>query len=49
MILDVGANSDVKPKNLVQFGLMGNIYAKEILKKSNPKVGLFEIYGVEEG
>ncbi|HHY04585.1 MAG TPA: phosphate acyltransferase PlsX [Thermoanaerobacterales bacterium] len=47
MLLDVGANSDVKPKNLVQFGLMGNIYAKEILKKSNPKVGLLNI-GVEE-
>ncbi|NLZ54703.1 MAG: phosphate acyltransferase PlsX [Thermoanaerobacteraceae bacterium] len=47
LLLDIGANSEVKPKNLVQFALMGNIYAEEILGIQNPSVGLMNI-GVEE-
>lgn len=43
LLLDIGANSDVKPKNLVQFALMGAIYAKEVMGRSNPKVGLLNI------
>ena len=42
-LLDSGANSDCRPQHLVEFGLMGAIYAKEIQKKENPTVGLLNI------
>lgn len=47
LLLDVGANSEIKPKNLVQFALMGAIYAEEILQRLNPRIGLLNI-GTEE-
>lgn len=47
LLLDLGANSEVKPKNLVQFAMMGNIYAREILNRQNPRIGLLNI-GTEE-
>lgn len=47
MVLDVGANTDCKPFNLVQFAHMGKIYFESILGFINPKVGLINI-GVEE-
>jgi phosphate acyltransferase len=40
LLLDVGANTEVKPEYLVQFAQMGVIYAKKVLKKANPRVGL---------
>jgi glycerol-3-phosphate acyltransferase PlsX len=40
LVLDVGANVDCKPENLFQFGVMGEVYAKNILEISNPRVGL---------
>lgn len=43
VLLDIGANADCKPKNLDQFGLMGSIYAKNILSVENPKVALVNI------
>jgi len=46
--LDLGANADCKPKHLLQFAIMGNIFAKEVLGIANPKVGLVSI-GEEEG
>lgn len=48
VLLDVGANTDVGPDNLLQFATMGSIYAKQILKRQNPKVGLLNI-GTEPG
>jgi len=39
-MLDVGATVDCKPKHLAQFAVMGEIYARCILKRENPKVGL---------
>lgn len=48
ILLDVGANVDCKPADLFQFAVMGNIYAKTILKKDNPRIGLLSI-GEEEG
>ena len=48
LLLDVGANPDAKPENLLQFGIMGNVYAQIILGISNPKVALLNI-GSEEG
>ncbi|MBN1504831.1 MAG: phosphate acyltransferase PlsX [Candidatus Eisenbacteria bacterium] len=43
VMLDVGANSDCKPVNLVQFGIMGSIYARNFLERPEPKVGLLNI------
>ena len=43
LVLDVGANSDCKAHHLFQFGIMGAIYTKHILKVRNPKVGLLSI------
>jgi len=40
LLLDAGANVDCKPFHLVQFALMGDAYAKHILKKERPLVGL---------
>lgn len=48
VLMDAGANADCKPRNLVEFGVMGSIYAESVLGIPNPKVGLVNI-GVEEG
>ncbi len=40
LMLDVGANADCKPKNLVQFAEMGSIYMKKIYGIPEPRVGL---------
>lgn len=48
MIVDVGANVDCKPENLVQFANMGKVYFESILKISNPSVGLINIGSEEE-
>lgn len=40
VIIDAGANVDCKPRHLVQFGLMGSIYAERILSIHNPRVGV---------
>lgn len=47
-MLDVGANTDVKPEYLCQFGLMGSLYVERVLGIPNPKVGLVST-GEEEG
>jgi glycerol-3-phosphate acyltransferase PlsX len=43
ILLDVGANADCKPENLVQFALMGRAYAQVILGVVEPTVGLLNI------
>jgi glycerol-3-phosphate acyltransferase PlsX len=43
LLLDVGANVDCDPDNLVQFAMMGHMYAKNILRILNPRVGLLSI------
>jgi len=48
VVLDVGANPDVKPQNLLQFGIMGSIYAEKVRGVPNPKIGLVS-NGEEEG
>lgn len=45
--LDVGATPDCKPENLVQFAIMGDVYARYILNIKNPKIGLLSL-GEEE-
>lgn len=47
ILLDVGANVDSKPQHLLEFALMGSVYAEEILNIPNPRVGLLSI-GSEE-
>jgi glycerol-3-phosphate acyltransferase PlsX len=47
IVLDVGANVDCKPEHLLEFALMGSVYAEEILNIKFPKVGLLSI-GQEE-
>lgn len=39
-LLDIGANADVRPEWLVQFALMGSVYAERIMGVANPRVGL---------
>lgn len=48
MVVDVGANVDCKPKNLLQFALMGKIYFEKVLKITNPTIGLINIGAEEE-
>jgi glycerol-3-phosphate acyltransferase PlsX len=43
VLLDVGANVDCDPENLVQFAVMGHMYAKNVLRIANPRVGLLSI------
>jgi len=47
VILDVGLNPDCKPEVLLQYGILGSIYAKYVLGDENPTVGLLNI-GEEE-
>ncbi len=47
VMLDLGANIECSAENLVQFALMGSIFARIALGVSNPKVGLLNI-GAEE-
>ena len=47
MILDSGANAEIKAEYLPQFALMGSIYCKQVLKIDNPRVGLLN-NGTEE-
>ncbi|HUB51390.1 MAG TPA: phosphate acyltransferase PlsX [Terracidiphilus sp.] len=47
VLLDVGANVDCKPHNLEQFAIMGEMYARTVLKIERPRVGLLSI-GEEE-
>ena len=47
VILDVGANADVKPEVLVQFGEIGSLYAQHVFGIEQPKVALINM-GEEE-
>lgn len=43
VLLDVGANVDCGPENLLQFAVMGHMYAKNVLRVAQPRVGLLSI------
>jgi phosphate acyltransferase len=47
VILDVGLNPDCKPEVLLQYAILGSIYAKYVLGTKNPTVGLINL-GEEE-
>jgi phosphate acyltransferase len=40
LLIDAGANTDVKPLNLMQFGVMGAAYWKHVYKVERPRVGI---------
>ncbi len=48
VLIDSGGNVDCKPSHLIQFALMGDAYAKYILRKEEPRIGLLS-NGEEEG
>jgi glycerol-3-phosphate acyltransferase PlsX len=43
LMVDVGANADCKPDTLLQFGVLGSLYAENVMGISNPKVALMNI------
>jgi glycerol-3-phosphate acyltransferase PlsX len=47
LVLDVGANVEAKPHQLVQFAVMGSFYASAVLGVADPRVGLMSV-GEEE-
>jgi glycerol-3-phosphate acyltransferase PlsX len=47
-LLDIGANADCRPEYLVQFALMGSIYAERVLGVPHPRVAIVS-NGEEEG
>lgn len=47
LLMDCGANVECRPEVLTQFGVMGSLYMKKVMKTADPKVGLINI-GAEE-
>ena len=43
VLIDAGANIDARPMHLVQYGIMGSVYSRHVLKYENPTVGLMSI------
>ncbi len=48
VVLDIGANPDCEPENLLQFAKMGSVYAEKVRGVTNPRVGVVS-NGEEEG
>lgn len=48
LLLDVGANADCKPINLLQFAVMGAVFMRKLLNVENPRVALMSIGEEEE-
>ena len=48
LLIDAGANSECKPRNLLHFATMGTIYTEKVFNIANPKVGLVNM-GTEPG
>ena len=43
LLLDVGLNADCRPENLLEFGVLGSIYARDIMRIPQPRVALLNI------
>ena len=43
LLVDAGANAECKPNNLLEFGMMGNIYMEKVIGRPSPRVGLVNI------
>ncbi len=48
LLLDIGANIDAKPEYLAQFGMLGSVFMRSMMKIENPKVALLNV-GEEKG
>lgn len=48
LLLDGGANAECRPEMLLQFGVMGSIYAEKAMGIDNPRVGLLNIGAEDE-
>ena len=48
LLVDVGANADCKPEMMVQFGILGSLFAQAVYNISNPRVALMNIGEEEE-
>ena len=48
VVIDIGANTDSRPEHLLQFGIMGSIYAEVFLQRKDPRVALLST-GEEQG
>jgi glycerol-3-phosphate acyltransferase PlsX len=48
ILVDVGANADCKPEFLVQFGVLGSLFAQHVYNIQNPRVALLNIGEEEE-
>ena len=48
MLVDAGASSESKARNMLEYGLMGSVYVEKVWGRSNPRVGLVNL-GAEEG
>ncbi len=47
IVLDIGANTELKPEQLLQFAVMGDVYAKAVFHTENPRIALLS-NGAEE-
>jgi len=47
LMLDLGANADARPEHLLQYAIMGDIYAKKVGDLQKPRIGLLNI-GTED-
>jgi len=48
ILIDVGANADCKPEFLLQFGVLGSLFAQHVYNIENPRVALMNIGEEEE-
>jgi glycerol-3-phosphate acyltransferase PlsX len=48
LLVDVGANADCKPEVMLQFGVLGSLFAEAVYKVPNPRVALMNIGEEEE-
>jgi len=48
VLLDIGANSECKPEYILQFAIMGSVYAQKVLGVANPRIAVLS-NGEEEG
>ncbi len=48
LVLDGGANVDCSPRELVGFAYLGSVYMRDVVRRSNPKVGLLNVGEEEE-
>ena len=48
VVIDVGANVFPKPRNLLEYGVMGSVFAQKMLGVERPAIGLMNV-GEEEG